>query len=559
MLFGATMPSTVHANKRKSRSHKELPPTKKPALNLDRPTHRRLLRGSKRLPNGSAKIEQGALSGAFSLGRRKASMNAEVALHLHYHDQPLPPLPNSNKTSKGEGENGVNGCSRAGSESSGGKPSVPTSGIKHIRSDNTVAKPTKRLAVSALGKATTDSKPLASSKQLQSSVKSLASPASQKLPETPKRPAASPLSQENPKASEALAENSRNVGKSSIQSPDKCLKHLLTGSERLTPSSKSPVCLRKLLMKNFQDVATPPGGVSGEQAISDTSLHKEADIEIDIITAKSDAEMEIESENTGKSIKLPEMAHPDHTDHKKCGNENNVITAPDLADLPYPESLYYEASGYMRRMASLNASACVTAMIEPEKRCKSTPTSQLTRRRSGSSSSVNTSMPFQRDANRSMSLSSSNTDPSSPVRSSSGSLISPLKDSPTLLKPSSPFLPAKVYYNNGGMSPSSSSSDFENLENAPQVYDQLLALATLSSPGYHDEAPFNTLGLLYNGDTIHPHARVFYVSDRELTLPSKIIPKVVPSRATYVGAAIATASEQNLTRKKKKAAKVRVY
>ena len=72
-----------------------------------------------------------------------------------------------------------------------------------------------------------------------------------------------------------------------------------------------------------------------------------------------------------------------------------------------------------------------------------------------------------------------------------------------------------------------------------------------------DDILYNNLGLLCNGDTLHPHTRVFYNSDIDLTLPDRVIPKVVPSRGNFVNEVVAEALSQKNVGKKRKAAKVR--
>lgn len=55
--------------------------------------------------------------------------------------------------------------------------------------------------------------------------------------------------------------------------------------------------------------------------------------------------------------------------------------------------------------------------------------------------------------------------------------------------------------------------------------------------------PFNTVGLLYNGDTVHPTAPTFLSSERGL--PHRIFPQVVPSSSGQVDEAVANAKQQH--------------
>lgn len=107
---------------------------------------------------------------------------------------------------------------------------------------------------------------------------------------------------------------------------------------------------------------------------------------------------------------------------------------------------------------------------------------------------------------------------------------------------------------------SKDSDEILDVSTTPQVYT-LIALASLAASRESDLdlVPFNTLGLLYNGDTLHPSARAFYTSDTDLTLPDKIIPKIVPSREAFVYSAITDAVSLRVMnqKRKRKAAKVR--
>ncbi len=61
--------------------------------------------------------------------------------------------------------------------------------------------------------------------------------------------------------------------------------------------------------------------------------------------------------------------------------------------------------------------------------------------------------------------------------------------------------------------------------------------------------PFNSMGLLYNGDSVHPSTQVFLSSEREL--PQPIFPQVVPIRVTHLGNALQTARQQHKDKAKK--------
>lgn len=202
----------------------------------------------------------------------------------------------------------------------------------------------------------------------------------------------------------------------------------------------------------------------------------------------------------------------------------------------------YDAGGYMRRMASLNASACVAAMMEPEKKYRPHKLSYKTGYRSPVKESRKSS-------------SSSNDDPTYPGMT----LIS---SSPHIKRhiesPSPESLHALSTSSISSTSEADTSKDSDEiLDSTPQVYT-LLALASLAAnrASELDLIPFNTLGLLYNGDTIHPNTRAFYTSDTDLILPQRIIPKVIPSREEFVNMAITEALRPRSMNRKRKAAKV---
>ena len=190
--------------------------------------------------------------------------------------------------------------------------------------------------------------------------------------------------------------------------------------------------------------------------------------------------------------------------------------------------------GYMRRMASLNASACVAAMMEPEKKTKTQKSFYGDKIHHSSKREL-----------RSTSVSSSESLPS-PIAASRHWLTRSMDTS---------LSPARL-------SSSSLSSEADTSRDSCDSMDvtgTLMELATRFAnfdDFVPDEVQHNRLGLLYNGDTIHPAARVFYTSDTDLTLPARIIPTVVPSQLKFVKSAISDAQAQQFVKKKRKAAKV---
>jgi len=191
---------------------------------------------------------------------------------------------------------------------------------------------------------------------------------------------------------------------------------------------------------------------------------------------------------------------------------------------------------YVRRMASLNASAVNSAMMEtdkksfnkavrsPEASLKTLSKQSLARSLNSELSEKDESFKFDEKLNSSLC-------PRSPSPSSCSSLSCESQS---------------LQYSPGDI-------DIQ----APQVMGTILALLDQQQTE-EEEVPYNRLGLLYNGDTYHPFERLFYNSDTDLTLPQRIIPKVFPSRDMFLAAAIKQSLPLRSAGKKKKAAKVRI-
>lgn len=247
-----------------------------------------------------------------------------------------------------------------------------------------------------------------------------------------------------------------------------------------------------------------------------------------------------------RSLKQPSLVL---THLKKNGDMGKC--SPDKPVDGFKRS-FYETGGYIRRMASLNASACVAALIEPEKRSKS--------HKNGSGlTNIGDKSHLRQESVRSL-------------------LVSPSDDflHPRVTPNSSPHMKDSLRTKEYSLSPArldklstsslsseadSSKDSDELLEVAtdPQVYT-LLALASSLASAHGSELeflPYNKLGLLYNGDTLHPNARMFYTSDTELTMPDRVIPRVVPSQQRFVRSAISDALAQISVKRKRKPAKVR--
>lgn len=156
-----------------------------------------------------------------------------------------------------------------------------------------------------------------------------------------------------------------------------------------------------------------------------------------------------------------------------------------------PSVMDYE-TGYVKRLASLNARACVTALIEPERKLSSKCNRNHTHNDNSKRGSTASRVPQ-----------SASPAPSEVKRSTPDVELRPF--SVGIVKCKSPQLQ------------DASSGDLEGL-------------------------PFNTLGLLGNGDTIHPHYS-FYL-DSHSAVPHRITPVVVPSTMEGVWQAVQRAKEQ---------------
>lgn len=220
------------------------------------------------------------------------------------------------------------------------------------------------------------------------------------------------------------------------------------------------------------------------------------------------------------SLKLPSLVIPNCKRNSKKGDviRNTVSTG-----------------NYIRRVASLNASACVTALMEPERKSFS----KAIRNPEVCLKAVPTCTP------------------TSPTGSKTSSIYS--KDKQVTKKRSqSPYSCSSTCSSEAeSLSSYCSSSELDMTE--PHVYRTLLVLASMADESHcEDDISYNRYGLLYNGDTVFPSARVFYNSDTDLSLPHRIIPKVLPSHEKYARAAADQVLRFKSIGKKKKAAKVRL-
>ena len=186
-----------------------------------------------------------------------------------------------------------------------------------------------------------------------------------------------------------------------------------------------------------------------------------------------------------------------------------------------------DSSGYVKRMASLNARACVAVLMENERR-------YLKPRLLGS---------LEKE-----------------IQQRSVSDSPPLHVLDECISPQSPTSPLIGTVNHPGevTTDGDGSSDLNETVVPENQSDDATCKSTAeakSSDQGLEEASFNTLGLLYNGDTVHPHACIFLSSDWKL--PERIIPAVVPARPDTLSSTIKLAKEQH-RQNRKKSKKVKV-
>lgn len=199
---------------------------------------------------------------------------------------------------------------------------------------------------------------------------------------------------------------------------------------------------------------------------------------------------------------------------------------PSISPRSYEVSPEVILKGYVHRMASLNARACVAAFLQPERRASP----KLTRHNGHS----------KPDKPRVKRLSSK----SEHSKLSLLSKVDAAKSKAVVLNLSAieNGIPVIKLETNGLEIPA-------------------CAVIVQRPNGHYDEeskVPYNKMGLLYNGDTVHPHTQVFLTQsrDNELELPSRIVPVLVPLRLSTVKKVSRKAATKGVLQLSKKKAKV---
>ena len=186
-----------------------------------------------------------------------------------------------------------------------------------------------------------------------------------------------------------------------------------------------------------------------------------------------------------------------------------------------------ELNGYVRRMASLNARACVSAMMESTR---------------GRRASKQKHVPTEPARECVQDESENPLSALSPTRTpQSGTVMTHLQQT----------TPEKQVGSASATS-LSSSNQYVLLCASPNT---LTACGIIRGSDYSEASSINTEGLLWNGDTIHPQSRVYLTP--EGTMPHLIVPPVCPVRPTCVHESISvTRALQLKQRKKQRAVKV---
>lgn len=212
------------------------------------------------------------------------------------------------------------------------------------------------------------------------------------------------------------------------------------------------------------------------------------------------------------AIVLTKMTQP----IKKKASPSSVPSSRPI--LPEVSNVVF--GGYVHRMASLNARACVSAFLEPER--KFSPKQ--------AKSSGNKKEPIPKVA---MSKAKAKCDSDS-VSKSDFSVV------PSVHTKSKPVV---VNVNgNGSVIPVTK-------------FDRSGSPCTMIIKEL--DVPYNREGLLYNGDTIHPDAQVFVADEQKFQLPKRIVPTVVPARVSTVKRAVENAASTGILPSSKKHSKVR--
>ena len=89
---------------------------------------------------------------------------------------------------------------------------------------------------------------------------------------------------------------------------------------------------------------------------------------------------------------------------------------------------------------------------------------------------------------------------------------------------------------------------------SPTTLERYGIIYTTESTAESEDVPYNTEGLLWNGDTLHPLSRVYLCADG--SVPQRIVPPVRPATMASVQKGVCNAKKLHQKNRKKKAVKV---
>lgn len=232
------------------------------------------------------------------------------------------------------------------------------------------------------------------------------------------------------------------------------------------------------------------------------------------------------------------MKHHNPEDPYAIEGKNQRIKGEPVSPDSSPLSLSYPVlppnsnvilEGCVHTLTSLNARACIAAYLQPDKKAPSK------RRRRGSSRWCKRKVRSKSKLNDESVVLDTTCSPKQVVLNVEESTSNP------------------VILNVSGVENVIPVITFSGMKMPPCA---VLVEGLEDQPNEQGQVSYNTMGLLHNGDTLHPHARVFLEGSHELHLPSRIVPTLVPARQSTVRRAVKKAISDGVARRHRKPAKV---
>ena len=249
------------------------------------------------------------------------------------------------------------------------------------------------------------------------------------------------------------------------------------------------------------------------------------------VSSLSSFEDEFRAAKVPPKLKQPPSLLASHVAHS-C--KKSLINSP-----PPTQRDNGECSWYVKRMASLNARACISVLMESTRRSSK--------------------------AKKAISHEATTPRPITPRP------VSPPKENGGIPKPSSPhasnptplslILRQKISSRQNSVDrddgTSCGFSDYRSYVVAcasPTTLERYGIIQMFESTAESKDVPYNTEGLLWNGDTLHPQSRVYLCADG--SVPQRVVPPVRPATMASVQKAVCKAKKQHRKNGKKKAMKV---